>query len=326
MAPPTTALATTALPTSSVLTALFDLRSDLLPRRGPSRMVAKVGAFWLLSAVLHTAVFFADDQAWAGSVSWRKPIVFSFSFALILWSFGWVLDRLPHRPRLAWGLAGTMAFFSSTEMLLIAGQQWRGRPSHFNTEEAGNALIFSLMGLSVVFISLALVGLFIWALIQRPKSPVDRLALIAGMVLVLSGLGIGQWLITLGFEYVDQFGRVPEQVIVGEAGVAKFPHAVAFHGLQVFMVCAAMLRRSGLAAPAAQRLLRMVVLGYFSLMGFSILQTNQGLSPLDLGSAPSILLILGLLLLGSGGANIVRHWLRPQPAPVPDQFHEPVTV
>lgn len=297
-------------------TAFTDLRHDLLPRRGPSRLVAFVGAGWMFSTVFHLGVFLADDRPWAGAISWRKPVLFGFSFAVILWSFGWMLDRLPHRPRLSWFLSVFMAVTSTVEVALITMQTWRGRASHFNTADPGDALIFSVMGMMAGLIAVALIWVFVWALIRRPASPLDRLALIAGMVFVISGLGVGQWLVSVGLSYVEQFDRVPDQVIAGEAGDVKFPHAVAFHGLQIFMVCAAMLRRGAVPAATAQWLMRAVVTGYTALMMFSIVQTVDGRAPMDLaGISAGLFGMAAVLMLGSGSL-IIRHWLRPVATPV----------
>jgi hypothetical protein len=46
---------------------------------------------------------------------------------------------------------------------------------------------------------------------------------IGGLLLVMTGLGIGQWMIQLGNEYVATRTAVPETVVYGQRGVAKFP-------------------------------------------------------------------------------------------------------
>ncbi len=294
------------------------LVADLWPRRGPARLLGYTAGMWLVSAVLHSVVFVFDDTAWAGAVSWRKPIVFSLSIGLLLWAFGWILDRLPDRPKLAWGLGAPFALASTAEVALIALQQWRGRPSHFNTFESGNAAVFAAMGMLVVVMSVALVGLFIWSLIERPSNRVERIAIIGGLAMVMPGLGVGQWMITLGDQYVEQFNRVPETVLSGEAGVAKFPHAIAFHGIQVFMVAAALIGRSAVQATTATRAMWVTVSAYLGVLIFSAIQSFGGRAPFDLNTISATLLALSTLTLVVAMAKILQWRLSSQRATIDD--------
>lgn len=72
---------------------------ETLRQLGPvtraARVVMVTAAAWAASALVHVAVFAVDGGSWEGPVSWRKPIVFSASIALLLWAVGWVLDRMP---------------------------------------------------------------------------------------------------------------------------------------------------------------------------------------------------------------------------------------
>jgi hypothetical protein len=256
--------------------------SDLRPSRRPARVLYTGAAFWLLSAVIHLGALALDGWQWSGAVSFRKPLVFSLSMGLLLATFGWVLDRLPDRPRLAGTMAWTFLISSSIEVGLIAMQTWRGRASHFNTLETGDAIIFAVMGATVGVISLCLIGLLVWAAIQRPADPLVRLAVIGGLALVTTGLGIGQWIIELGNEYVAVNQAVPDTVTYGDDGVAKFPHAIAFHGIQVLILAAVMLNRGRLSEPARRRLMRIVFWSYTGMLVFASAQTLVGRSPLDL--------------------------------------------
>ncbi len=283
---------------------------DLLPHRGPARFLFVAAGAMAISAAVHTGVFLLDDRPWAGPTSWRKPIVFSISLALLLWAFGWVLDRLPDRRRLAWAMALPFAIASSAELLLITIQTWRNRASHFNDATPGDSLIFTAMGFLVGIMSILLIVLFVRSLLNRPADPLERTAAVAGLLLVMSGLGIGQWIIALGNAYVEQFNSVPETVINGEAGVAKFPHAVAFHGIQVFMFAAALLRRSGISSRNARNLLRAVVAAYVGAFVFSALQSFDGRAPFDLDIVSGPLLAASVAGLAISLGTIVAAWLR----------------
>jgi hypothetical protein len=256
--------------------------NDLRPIRRLARILYAGAIFWLFSAAVHIAALALDGWQWSGSVSFRKPVVFSVSIGMLLATVGWVLDRLPDRPRLAGVLAWTFLISSSIEVGLIAMQTWRGRASHFNVLEAGDAAIFAAMGVSVGVMSLCLIGTLIWSSIERPRDPLVRFAVIGGLVLVATGLGIGQWIISLGAEFVARNQEVPETVLYGSAGVAKFPHAVAFHGIQVFIISAVMLRKGALGESAQRRLMHLVFWSYAAILVFASAQTVAGRAPFDL--------------------------------------------
>lgn len=86
---------------------------------------------------------------------------------------------------------------------------------------------------------------------------------------------------------------VPETLVYGERGEAKFPHAVAFHGIQVFILTAAMLRRGMLREPSKKHTMRLVAWSYTGLLVFATVQTIAGRAVLDvtvwtLGMAASL--------------------------------------
>ena len=97
------------------------------------RLLWWCGTALLVSAAVHGGVALVDGGAWAGPVSWRKPILFGESFGLLLWSLVWMLRQLPER----WWIripAGMVAISSVLEVALITLQRWRGVASHFNRE------------------------------------------------------------------------------------------------------------------------------------------------------------------------------------------------
>jgi hypothetical protein len=295
-------------------TLLRDLAADLRPNRHPARVLFAGAAAWLASGLVHLVVLAADGWAWSGSVSFRKPLTFSVSIALLLAAIGWVLDRLPDRPRLAGTVAWTLLVSSTVEVGLITMQAWRGRASHFNTLQAGDAAVFAAMGIMVAVMSLCLVVVLVWSLVRPPADRLVRIAVIGGLLLIVSGLGIGQWIVELGNDFVETRMAVPETVVYGERGVAKFPHAIALHGVQTFILAAVLLRRGALAEAARRRVLRLVVWSYTAVLVLTSAQTVTGRAPLDpsvwsVGMAVSLVAVAaGFVRIGRalGGARRVR--------------------
>jgi len=262
-------------------TLVRNLIADLRPVRRPARVLYAGAAAWLVSGLVHLIVLAASGWAWSGAVSFRKPLTFSVSIALLLATIGWVLDRLGDRPRLAGTIAWTLLLSSTAEVGLITMQAWRGRASHFNTLAAGDAAVFIAMGVMVGVMSLCLVAVLVWSLVRPPRDRLVRLAVLGGMVLIVTGLGLGQWVIELGNDYVETHRAVPGTVAYGERGVAKFPHAVALHGIQLFILAAVLARRSGLTEAARRRAVRLVVWSYAAVLVFASAQTITGNGPLD---------------------------------------------
>lgn len=279
---------------------------QLRPRTRASRVVMVAALGWAASAVFHIGVFAVDGGGLSGAVSWRKPIVFSISISLTLWAVGWVLDRVPTaRPRLAGAIAWVFAVASTIETALVVLQTWRGRASHFNVFEPGDAAIFELMGSGIVVMSAALLTLFAWTLVERPADAATRWAVIGGMAAIVAGLGIGQWLIDLGFQHVARFGTVPDVVTNGDA-VAKFPHAIAFHGIQIFALLLAMADVAGPDVSRRATVMRVAVAGYLGLLTFATVQSIAGLAPLALRPWSIALIAASVAALGWATATMAR--------------------
>jgi hypothetical protein len=287
-------------------TLVHNLAADLRPVRRPARVLYAGAAAWLVSGLVHLVVLAANGWAWSGAVSFRKPLTFSVSIALLLATIGWVLDRLDDRPRLAGTIAWALLVSSSVEVGLITMQAWRGRASHFNTLAAGDAAVFVAMGIMVGVMSLCLVAVLVWSLVRPPQDRLVRLAVLGGLVLIVTGLGLGQWVIELGNDFVETHRAVPDTVMSGQRGVAKFPHAVALHGIQLFILAAVLARRSGLTEAARRQAVRLVIWSYAAVLVFASAQTITGNGPVDptiwsAGLAASVAgIAAGFLRIGRG--------------------------
>lgn len=291
-----------------------ELLTEVRLTKPSSRRLGTAAAVLGLSALVHLVVMVVDGGGWGGAVSYRKSITFGVSFGIVLWTCGWIMDRLPDRPRLERVLAATLMVSGVVEVALTTVQSWRRVPSHFNIFTTVDSAVFAGMGFSVAVFSVALAALFLWSLVERPADRPTRLAVLAGMTLVLAGLGLGGWIIGLGLQITQQLGRVPDTVLAGEAGVAKFPHAMALHGIQLFIAGSLLGQIGGMTERARLRITRMVVAGYGLLVGWSILHTNAGRSPTDLSGVEIGLLALGTVLLVAAGFMLLAGWSRREPA------------
>jgi hypothetical protein len=290
------------------------LLSALKLEKTASRRLGVTATVLGLSATVHLFVLVATGGDWSGAVSFRKPITFGVSVGLLLWTCGWVMDRLPSRKRGESVLAAVLIGSGLLEVALITAQAWRRVPSHFNFTTSTDSIIFSAMGASIGVFSLALLALTIWAVVKRPSDRSTRLAVLAGMALVITGLGLGQWVIGLGVQMAEQLGHAPETVLAGEAGVAKFPHAMALHGIQLFIGASVVARLGRLDGRRRLNAVRMTVGGYLAIVAWSIVHTNAGRAPFDLSGVESALIIIGMALLAAAGV-VIASGFRSSPTP-----------
>jgi len=293
------------------------LASALSLHKPASRRLGAAAVLLLVSGLAHLLFLLAVSGDWTGPVSLRKPITFGLSVGMLLWTVGWVIDRLPSRSRLEKSLGLGMVLSGLTEVALISVQAWRGVPSHFNYTTVEDLVVFVSMGVSIAVLSVGLLITTVWTFAARLADGTVALAVRAGMVLVLTGLGIGQWIIELGNDFIERYDLVPDRVLSGEAGVPTFPHAMGFHGIQVFIVAVLITGLVGLNAHAARRVLRLLVAGYSALLGWAVLQAASGRAPSDVLWSGGGLAVLGVALLAAAAWQLVVGWRRSESRNVP---------
>ena len=298
------------------------LISALSLHKPASRRLRRAAIILIASGVIHFVVLLAFALPWAGAVSLRKPITFGLSIGLLLWTVGWVIDRLPNKPRSEKALGTTLAVSGVIEVALITLQAWRGVPSHFNYSTVDGIVVFVLMGISVAVLSVGLLVATWWTFRRSPAQPTVRLAVRGGMLVVLTGLGIGDWIIELGNDFFERVGAVPDQVLAGEAGVPTFPHAVAFHGIQLFILAAILTGIVGLGPKDAQRVVRQTVGGYSLLLLWSVVQTAAGRAPSDVLWPGTVLAVIGAGLLAAAALALFLGWRHHEPPRIPDAVTE----
>ncbi len=87
----------------------------------------------------------------------------------------------------------------------------------------------------------------------------------------------------------------------GTAGVAKFPHAMALHGIQLFIGASVIAGLGRLGERSRLNAVRLTVSGYSAIVAWSIIHTNAGRAPFDLGGLELVLGLLGVVLLAGAG-------------------------
>ena len=272
------------------------LRSYWTQAERYQKFVYVISALLLASGLFHGVVFLFSGEPWAGSVSWRKPILFGFSFGITNLTLAWVMTFMPKVRVRAWLLTGLLGVASLLEVFLITMQKWRSVPSHFNAETPFDAAVFGWMGQMVGIVGTAIVILTVWSFFSLNTSPSMAWAIRVGLVLLVFGQAFGVLIIVNGVQPATTYAAAS---IFGAAGQMKVPHAVALHALQVLPLLGWLLAFTNWPEIRRTKAVIIAAAGYIALAGVSALQTFAGVAAIDLSLLTGLLLIAGAVAIGS---------------------------
>ena len=202
---------------------------------------------WILLAVL-ICIYPFDGQTVLGIERWIKPMKFSASIAIYVWTLAWYLRYLTNRPRavsvISWGVSISMV----VEIVCIAGQAARGTTSHFNATSPFNGAVFALMGatigISTVFVIYTLF-LFFKEDVEIPLAYLwgIRFGLIIFVLASLEGgVMVGHLAHTVGAP--DGGVGLPFVNWSREHGDLRVAHFAGMHALQILPIIGYLLHRS----------------------------------------------------------------------------------
>ena len=120
----------------------------------------------LLLLLVVTLISISDTRQILGLNPWIKPMKFMISITIFLWTVAWFMpDTVPPRPVVSgfsridkrqvvrWTIASSMVI----EIVMIVLQAARGTTSHFNVRSNFDGIVFGIMGIAIVFNTLAMV-------------------------------------------------------------------------------------------------------------------------------------------------------------------------
>jgi hypothetical protein len=203
---------------------------------------------WILALVLVVVVPF-DSRTILGIHPWIKPMKFSVSIAIYVWTLAWYLRYLSGRRRavklLSWGVAFTMV----AEITLITLQSARGVPSHFNVTTPVDAVLFAVMGSMIGLNTLMLAWVTVLFFVDRPELPAAYLwGIRFGLLVFLLASFEGVWMVRHGSHTVggaDGGAGLPFLNWSRQHGDLRVAHFVGMHALQVLPLAGYWISRSG---------------------------------------------------------------------------------
>ena len=207
-------------------------------------------------AVVSAVGIFADPRVLTGVPIWLKPFKFSVSFVLYGTTLAWMLSLLPRRGRVAESAGTVIVAMSLAEMVVIVGQVLRGTTSHYNETTSLNAVLWQVMGASIMVLFTAhfIIGIVVLrgpiadrvaAYAVRLGLGLSLLGMLAAVPMVLPGRAQGIEGIA-GAHSVGVPDGGPGLPLVGwstTGGDLRIGHFVGLHSLQALPILAIVLSR-----------------------------------------------------------------------------------
>ena len=287
----------------------------------------------VLAATLIAAI--VDTRMVTGAPAWFKPVKFALSGLLYTSTIIWMLTFVRRGRWLARLLGGVSAVALLVEIGLIALQAARGVRSHFNVGTAFDDRIFSLMGLTILFVWSANVVAAVLLMGQRLSDRPFAWSLRLALVIAAIGAAQGMLMVRPTPDQAAQIQAGHSPSIVGahsvgvedggpglpftgwstEGGDLRVPHFVGLHALQALPLASVLINRFGrnrLSQGRRTALVWIAGLGYLGLVLLLAWQALRG-QPLLAPDSVTLAALAGLVVtVVATGAAVVVTAPRPQ--------------
>jgi hypothetical protein len=234
-----------------------------------------------------------------GLNQWDKPLKFALSTVIYAVSWSWLIGQLEHGRRAgrAAGTVITVALY--VELALITWAAATGTTSHFNVSTPLNTAVWSVMAVSISVLWGANLVAAVMLFRTRIEDRARAIAIRAGAVLSLVGLGLGYLMTSPTAQQLSSFQGIAGAHTVGLAdggpglpvlgwstvgGDLRIPHFVGMHALQLVPLALVLLelasRRVMVLRDVQVRagLVRTVAAGYAGLVALVTWQALRGQS------------------------------------------------
>jgi hypothetical protein len=284
-----------------------------------SRPLTAAGLGLLMVFGVTLAGLAIDPRVITGAPAWLKPAKFAISTGVYALTLAWVMTYLPGWPRLTrlvgWSTAAAMVI----EVVLIDLQAARGVTSHFNIATPFDAVVFAVMGISILVAWVMSVALTVALFRQAFADAALGAAIRVGMLITVIGSATGG-LMTGPTQAQLEDARAGHRMSVAgahtvgsadggpglpgtgwsrEHGDLRVPHFLGLHAIQAIPALAWLIGL-GASAEVRRRAVLAVSLSYASLFAILLGQALSGQSVLAPHGAALTALIawLGATALG----------------------------
>lgn len=248
-----------------------------------NRVLWWVGVAHLALSLVFGVFSLFDERQVMGLNVWTKPLKFSLAIAIYAFTIDWFLQLSDLKPNLKRWIALLSAVCMVVEITIIAGQSWRGQPSHFNASSPLNDRLYSAMGL-FIYANSALVGYLLFRFFRQPAIagfPASLLWSIRwGTALFLLGCFEGGLMVMNRAHTVGAADGGPGLPFLNwsvDTGDLRIAHFVGLHALQ-----------------------------FLPLVTYGLIRLNRAPSVGRVGAIAAVYLVvnLGLLAMAFGGKSL----------------------
>jgi hypothetical protein len=202
----------------------------------------------------------------------------------------------------------------AVEMVIIVGQAARGVRSHFNTDTALDANLFSVMGATIVVLWLATLAVALRFLREPGRDRAAGAAVELGLVVALVGLLEGFVMVAAGGHAVGVPDGGPGLPLVGwstTGGDLRIAHFVGMHALQGLPLLAAAMAALGRLDEHTR--VRIVWIAAAAWTGLVLMLTGQALRAQSLLDPDALTLAAGSSLVVATAASLAVTLTRRSP-------------
>ena len=278
-------------------------------------------------AVVIAVLLVVDPREVTGMPLWAKPLKFAISIAIYCFTLAWLISLLTVAKRIGW-IAGTVAAAGVVvEMVVILGFAAVGDTSHFNVSTPLHATLWSVMafGITAVWAMTLIVGIALFR--SRLGDRARSVAIRAGVVLGLVGMGLAFLMTGPTAAQLDDYQGIVGAHTVGvadggagipllgwstDSGDLRIPHFIGMHALQVLplaLIVLELLARRWPQLLDATRRLRLIVVATVAYCAVLALLTAQALAGESIVQPAGLTLLAGtaiaVLSAAAAGASLL---------------------
>ncbi len=223
-----------------------------------------------------------DDRTLLGINVWIKPLKFTISGAIYIFTFGYLITLYPFSKKKKNIINNINSFTLLLEISIIVYQAARGVQSHYNMSSAFDGLLFAAMGILIGINVVIMVFFIIETLRLRLKTPRPvQWAILMGWIIVVVGSWIGGQMISQVAHNVgvaDGGAGLPVLNWSTIAGDLRVAHFFGLHSIQIIPLFAVMLSKKWNTSTRNQ-VIAVIIFGvvFASFIGFTFYQAKQGM-------------------------------------------------
>ncbi len=261
---------------------MIQLRKILNTVKTESPILYGIVMLHFIAAAACIAGLFIDDRTLMGVNVWIKPLKFSISGGIYIFTVGYLNTLYPFSRRKKNIINNIVAWTLLIEIAIIIYQASRGVQSHYNQSTLFDGLLFAAMGI-LIAINVLIMVLYIVETI-RLKLKTDaavRWAILIGWLVVLFGSWVGGQMIGQMAHNVgtpDGGAGLPLVNWSTVAGDLRVAHYFGLHGIQIIPLFAVWLSKKWKNA-GSRRIIAVIAFGllYAACIGFTFYQAKQGM-------------------------------------------------